>query len=222
MFIGTESGKDHRVAEEFDRQASRYDRSLTVRRYQSQTQALVLDRLSIRPGMHVLDLGCGTGTASLALASRLNGTGKFIGVDVSPKMLEQARRKLSQSGLTNVEFVLGSAHKLGYEATFDVVFSTSAYHHFADKTDIFRRVWQSLKRGGCFWVQDFCSDFLLMRGLDLLGRLGERAHVGTTTSHQLKALYQSTGFGDVEVTPFKLNFLWGIMIGKGVKPQLGD
>ena len=217
-----EFGKDRRVAEEFDRQASRYDRSLTVRRYQSQIQAFVLDRLPIRPGMHVLDLGCGTGTATLAVASKLAGTGKVIGLDVSPKMLEQARRKLSQSGLSNVEFVLGSAHDLGYKATFDVVYSTSAYHHFASKTDIFRHVWQSLKSGGCFWVQDFCSDFLLMRGLDLLGKLGERAHVGTTTSQQLEALYRDTGFMDVEVSPFKLTWFWGIMIGKGVKPQPED
>ena len=217
-----ESGKDRRVAEEFDRQASRYDRSLTVKRYQSRTQALVLDRLAIRPGMHVLDLGCGTGTATLAVASKLASTGKVVGLDVSPKMLQEARRKLSQSGLTNVEFVLGSAHELAYEATFDVVFSTSAYHHFADKAEIFRRVWQSLKSGSRFWLQDFCSDFLLMRGLDLLGRLGERAHVGTTTSHQLEALYQNTGFADVEVTRFKLNLLWGIMIGKGVKPRPVD
>jgi len=222
MLIGTESGKDHRVAEEFDRQASRYDRSLTVKRYQSRTQALVLDRLSIRPGMRVLDLGCGTGTAALEIASRLNGTGKVVGVDVSLKMLQEAQQKLSQRGLTNVEFVPGSAHELEYEATFDVVFSTNAYHHFADKTDIFRRVWRSLKSGGCFWVQDFCSDFLLMRGLDLLGKLGERAHVGTTTSHHLKALYRSAGFAGVEVTPIKLNWFWGIMIGKGVRPQPGD
>jgi ubiquinone/menaquinone biosynthesis C-methylase UbiE len=217
-----ESGKDHRVAEEFDRQASRYDRSLTVRRYQSRTQALVLDRLSIRPGMRVLDLGCGTGTAALEIASRLNGTGKVVGIDVSSKMLEQAQNKLSESGHSTVEFVLSSAHDLDYEATFDVVYSTNAYHHFADKTDIFRRVWQSLKSSGCFWVQDFCSDFLLMRGLDLLGKLGERAHVGTTTSHHLKALYESTGFADAEVTSLKLNWLWGIMIGKGVKPQPED
>ena len=222
MFLGGGSGKDYRVAEEFDRQASRYDRSLMVRRYQSRTQALVLDHLSIGLGMHVLDLGCGTGTASLAVASRLNGTGKVVGVDVSLKMLQEAQQKLSQSGLTNVEFVLGSAHELEYEATFDVVFSTNAYHHFADKTDIFRRVWRSLKSGGCFWVQDFCSDFLLMRGLDLLGKLGERAHVGTTTSRQLESLYWNTGFMDVEVSPFKLTWFWGIMIGKGVKPQPED
>ena len=222
MLIGTESGKDHRVAEEFDRQASRYDRSLTVKRYQSRTQALVLDRLSIRPGMRVLDLGCGTGTAALEIASRLNGTGKVVGIDVSSKMLEQAQRKLSDSGHSTVEFVLSSAHDLDYEATLDVVYSINAYHHFVDKTNIFRRVWQSLKIGGCFWVQDFCSDYFMMRGLDLLGQLGERAHVGTTTSRELQALYRSTGFASVEVTPIKLNWFWGIMIGKGVRPQPRD
>ena len=103
-----------------------------------------------------------------------------------------------------------------------MVYSTNAYHHFFDKAEIFRRVWRSLKTGGCFWVQDFCGDFPLMRGLDLLGRLGERAHVGTTTSRELEALYRRTGFADAEATPIKLNRFWGIMLGKGTKPQPED
>ena len=211
--------KDEHVAEHFDRAAATYDRSFTVKHYQSRALALALERLPIESEMRVLEIGCGTGTGTLAVATRLNGTGQVIGLDVAPKMIEQAQIRLSASGLSNVQFVSGSAHDLEYEDTFDVVFCTNAYHHFADKTGIFRRVRQSLKIGGSFWVQDSCSDFLPMRGLDLLGKLGERAHVGTTTSRQLENLYRNAEFVDVEVSSSKLTWFWGIMIGKGVKQR---
>ena len=207
--------QDKYVAAEFDRQATRYDDSLTVRSFQSRTQSLVLEKMRIEKGMHVLDLGCGTGTATLEIASRLEGTGRVVGLDLSEKMLGEAERKLAELGYTNVEFVLGRASVLGYEACFDYVVSTNAFHHFGDKEEVFSQVWRSLKPSGCFLVQDICDDFILMRALDLLGKIGERAHVGSTTSLGLRELLASAGFVDIEVQVQKLNWFWGIMVGKG-------
>ena len=208
---------DEYVAKEFDRAAERYDDSRVVRSYQRRTQALVVDDLRIERGMRVLDLGCGTGTATLEIASHLEGTGKVVGLDLSEEMLEQAKQKLTELGYTNVEFVLRSASDLNYDEYFDHVLSTNAFHHFADKQDVFARVYKSLRPGGIFMVQDICDDFVLMKALDLLGKLGEKAHVGSTTSRELRNLLISTGFSDVEVKTTKLNWFWGIMIGKGVK-----
>ena len=67
-------------------------------------------------------------------------------------------------------------------------------------------------------LQDFCRDFWLMRFVDLMGKIGERAHVGTTTSDELCELFLISGFVDVNVETIKLNWLWGIMIGRGMKP----
>ena len=208
---------DEYVAKEFDRAAERYDDSRVVRSYQRRTQALVVDDLRIGRGMRVLDLGCGTGTATLEIASRLEGTGKVVGLDLSEEMLEQAKQKLTELGYTNVEFVLRSASDLNYDEYFDHVLSTNAFHHFADKQDVFARVYKSLRPGGIFMVQDICDDFVLMKALDLFGKLGEKAHVGSTTSTELRDLLILTGFSDVEVKTTKLNWFWGIMIGKGVK-----
>jgi len=208
---------DEYVAKEFNRVAERYDDSRVVRSYQRRTQALVVDDLPIERGMRVLDLGCGTGTATLEIASRLEGTGKVVGLDLSEKMLEQAERRLTERGYINVEFVLQSASDLNYGDYFDYVLSTNAFHHFADKQDVFARVYKSLRSGGVFVVQDICDDFVLMKALDFLGKFGERAHIGSTTSNGLRELLISTGFSDVEVKTIKLNWFWRIMIGKGVK-----
>ena len=207
--------QDKYVAAEFDRQARRYDDSLTVRSFQSRTQSLVLEKMRIEKGMHVLDLGCGTGTVTLEIASRLEGTGRVVGLDLSERMLGEAERKLAELGYTNVEFVLGRASVLGYKACFDYVLSTNAFHHFGDKEEVFSQVWRSLKPGGCFLVQDICDDFILMKVVDFAGKIGERAHVGSTTSLGLRELLASAGFVDVEIWVQKLNWFWGIMVGKG-------
>jgi ubiquinone/menaquinone biosynthesis C-methylase UbiE len=207
--------QDKYVAAEFDRQARRYDDSLTVRSFQNRTQSLVLEKVRIEKGMHVLDLGCGTGTATLEIASRLEGIGRVVGLDLSEKMLGEAERKLAELQYTNVEFVLGSASDLSYESCFDYVLTTNVFHHFSDKAGVFSRVWRSLKPGGCFLVQDICDDFILMKVVDFAGKIGERAHVGSTTSLGLRELLASAGFVDVEVWVQKLNWFWGIMVGKG-------
>jgi ubiquinone/menaquinone biosynthesis C-methylase UbiE len=209
--------RDKYVAAEFDRQARRYDDSLTVRSFQSRTQSLVLEEMRIEKGMHVLDLGCGTGTATLEIASRLEGTGRVVGLDLSEKMLGEAERKLAGLGYTNVELVLGSASDLSYETHFDYVLSTNVFHHFGDKERVFSQVRRALKPGGTFLVQDICDDFILMKVVDLAGKIGERAHVGSTTSQGLRQLLASAGFSEIEVEVARLNWFWGIMIGKGVK-----
>jgi ubiquinone/menaquinone biosynthesis C-methylase UbiE len=212
--------QDAYVAEEFDRAAARYDDSRLVRSYQHRVQALVVDSLNIRRGMHVLDLGCGTGWATLEIALRLEGTGKVVGLDLSEAMIEQARQKQAAFSYDNVEFVQQSASSLNYDACFDYVVSTNAFHHFASREQVFAQVWRSLKRGGTLVIQDFCRDFFLMRFVDLMGRIGERAHVGTTTSGELCKLFLIPGFVDVHVETIKLNWFWGIMIGRGMKPGL--
>lgn len=50
----------------------------------------------IQEGMHVLDLGCGTGTATLKIASRLEGTGKIVELNLSEEMLKRAEKKLAE------------------------------------------------------------------------------------------------------------------------------
>jgi ubiquinone/menaquinone biosynthesis C-methylase UbiE len=217
---GNRMGKkqhDEYVAREFDRSARRYDDSHVVKSYQSRAQALVVDELRLEKGMCILDLGCGTGTATLEIASRLEGTGQVVGLDLSEKMIARAERKLSTLGYTNVTFVLQSASALDYDGEFDYVLSTNAFHHFADKQEVFTGVHRSLKPGGIFVIQDICDDFVLMRLLDCMGKIGERAHVGSTTSQGLRGLLISAGFSDVEVRVTKLNWFWGIMIGKGVR-----
>lgn len=130
-------------------------------------------------------------------------------------MIEQARQKLTDHEYNNIEFKVGSADSLGYNNYFDYVLSTNAFHHFSDKKTIFSKIRQSLKLNGVFIIQDICDDYILMKFLDFMGKIGEKAHVSSTTSQQLRELFLSTGFSEIEINKIKLNWFWGIMIGEG-------
>src|SRR5205085_6726428 len=60
----------------------------------------------LRPGETVVDLGCGGGLDVLLAAAKVGPSGKAVGVDMTPEMIERARRNAAQRGLANVEFHL--------------------------------------------------------------------------------------------------------------------
>jgi arsenite methyltransferase len=209
--------REEYVAREFDRAAKGYDESRIVKSFQRRAQILVINKMQLKKGMNILDLGCGTGWGTIDIASKLEGTGRVVGLDLSEKMIERAKQKLARFTHCNVEFRVGSGSSINYENYFDYVLSTNAFHHFDNKEEIFSRVWKSLKDGGTFILQDICDDYLLMKMVDLAGKIGERAHVGSTTSEGLKKLFLSTGFVNIKIEKIKLNWFWKIMIGSGTK-----
>ena len=212
-----ETEKDQQIARKFDRDAESYDESRLVRSYQRRVQRLVIGRMEIEKGMNVLDLGCGTGQGTIDIAEKLEGTGNIIGVDLSEKMIDQAKKKLVEFKYDNVKFMTGSAVSTEYRDCFDYVFSTNAFHHFENKEAIFAKVRQSLKQNGVFIIQDICDDYLLMQLLDMAGKIGQKEHVGSMKSEELKDLFHNTGFTNIEVEKLKINWFFRVMIGKGTK-----
>ncbi|HHW44329.1 methyltransferase domain-containing protein [Desulfofundulus thermobenzoicus] len=105
----------------------------------------VLAYLEPRPGMSVLDIGCGTGNYSLELARR--GL-KVTGLDISPGMLAKAAARAQVEGLP-VEFVLGDAGQLPFrDNSFDGVISVSALEFMPDPGAALREVYRVLKPCG--------------------------------------------------------------------------
>jgi len=132
-----EIDQDIKVSKELDRQANDYDKSFTVNTYQRKAQIMVVEQLKIADGMTILDLGCGTGSGTIDIAKNLHDTGKVVGIDVSEKMIDQARGKKDIAKSSNVEFHIGSGHSLEYDDFFNYVICTNAYHHIKSKKRVF-------------------------------------------------------------------------------------
>ncbi|MBI1879335.1 MAG: methyltransferase domain-containing protein [Chloroflexi bacterium] len=88
----------------------------------------------IRPGERVVDVGCGAGIDSLIAAKMVGPTGQVIGVDMTPAMLNKARRAAAEAGLTNIEFRQGYAEALPVPDSWaDVVISNGVLNLMPDK-----------------------------------------------------------------------------------------
>lgn len=126
----------------------------------------------IRPGDTVVDLACGPAN-QLAMVARLNPETNFIGVDLSPPMLEQAQELITRQGLTNVTFRLGDITNLDTFATgsVDAVVSTMALHHLPTLELLcatYAEVARILKPGGGVYMVDF-GHLKAQRSIDYFG-----------------------------------------------------
>jgi ubiquinone/menaquinone biosynthesis C-methylase UbiE len=84
--------------------------------------AVVLERIDVRPGLDLLDVGTGTGGNIAILAARRGA--KVVGLDIAPELFEHARRRAAEAGV-DIEWVEGDAQELRFaDESFDRVVST--------------------------------------------------------------------------------------------------
>jgi SAM-dependent methyltransferase len=109
----------------------------------------------IKPGERVVDVGCGAGIDSLIAARKVGADGAVIGVDMTPAMLEKARRSAADAGFTNVTFRQGFGEALPVADDWaDVVISNGVLNLMPDKAAALGDMARVLKPGGRLQVGD--------------------------------------------------------------------
>lgn len=110
---------------------------------------------ALRPGEHVVDVGCGAGIDSLIAATMVGPDGRVIGVDMTPAMLAKAQHSACEAGLEHVAFRQGYAEALPIpEGWADVVISNGVLNLFPDKSAGLREMARVLKPGGRLQIGD--------------------------------------------------------------------
>jgi SAM-dependent methyltransferase len=122
----------------------------------------------IQPGETVLDVGCGAGTDLLLAAKRTGSTGRAIGVDMTPAMIERAKRAAIKAAVwETVEIRRGTAEDLPVEsASIDVVMSNGVLNLSPDKIRSFDEIYRVLRPGGRLYL----ADVVVQRELSLAAR----------------------------------------------------
>lgn len=136
--------------EQFDRQAEHYDTQWSS--WSEESLRWLLDNAEPKPTDRALDIATGTGFTALAFAPQV---AQVVGLDVSPGMLEEARRHAAAQGVTNAEFQEGVAERLPFpDDSFDLVTCRIAPHHFLSVRKFVQEVARVLKPGGRFLLAD--------------------------------------------------------------------
>jgi len=113
----------------------------------------------LRPGEVVIDLGCGGGIDTILAARAVAPTGKAIGLDMLPEMLEVAARNAAEAGVRNVEWLSGEMEAIPLpEGSVDVVISNGVLNLSPRKSRAFAEVFRILRPGGRMVVADIVVD----------------------------------------------------------------
>ena len=200
--------EDQLMKNQMEKMVSSYDsymRRVTLGREGALRQA-TLDLAQVKAGDCVLEVGCGTGTLTLAARRQVGPTGQVFGIDVIPGMIELSQRKAAQAH-ENITFQLGAIDDIPFSANqFDVVMCSFMIFHMSENT---RRkgiaeIYRVLKPQGRLLVLD------LALPTQPVQRAIARRLFGGMLQHDLRELLplmDVAGFSDVEFGPAEFRIL---------------
>ena len=114
-----------------------------------------IDELNLIKGQNVVDLGCGTGLNFLHLEKVLGPSGHIYGVDISPKMLGEANKKIDKNGWNNISLIKSDFNKFKFPEKVDAVISTYSIGLSIQYEDVIQNSFQHLKYGGKLVILGF-------------------------------------------------------------------
>ena len=157
---------------------------------------------TLTPGQTVLDLGSGAGLDCFFAAKKVGETGKVIGVDMTPEMLERARSSAKRLNLDNVEFRQGYLEELPVDSnSVDVIISNCVINLSPDKAKVFAEAFRVLKPGGKLAVSDIVTDGPLPESVKQSMSAWAGCVAGALDAKDYIGMMQAAGFTDISVTP---------------------
>jgi len=200
--------EDKTMKSQMEQMVNSYDsymRTMTLGRERS-LREMTVNLAQVKPGDCVLEVGCGTGTLTLAAKRQAGPSGKVFGIDIIPGMIELCQRKAAQAN-AEVTFQLGSMDDIPFPANqFDVVMASFMIFHMSEKV---RRkgiaeIYRVLKPQGRLLVLD------LALPTQPLPRVIAQVLFGSMLQHDLRELLplmEATGFSDIQVAQAKFRVL---------------
>jgi ubiquinone/menaquinone biosynthesis C-methylase UbiE len=221
------------IAGTFDTIAAGYDSSY-LRFFPDSAKHLV-SLLGLKGDESALDVACGTGHATLALAASLE-RGQVTGVDFSPGMLEQARGKVTAAGLRcDVELVQGDMQALPWRQRFDVATCAFGIFFVADMPAALAHIASAVKPGGKVVLSCFAVNYMEPLRTMLVERLEKEYGVQPTppmwkqigTEEGSHKLFSDAGLGDIKAEKRQMGYFlpnaeawWQVIWNAGFRRML--
>ena len=155
---------------------------------------------SLKQGETVVDLGSGGGLDCFLAAKKVGLKGKVVGVDMTPEMLDKARKNCRKGGYKNVEFRLGEIENLPVaDNTVDVIISNCVINLSPDKQRVFEEAFRVLKPNGRLMI----SDMVLLKEIPEAVKKSVLGYIGCISGAEMRNEYigmiKNAGFQEVEI-----------------------
>jgi ubiquinone/menaquinone biosynthesis C-methylase UbiE len=189
-----------RILDQFTRQAAPFAAAAAIRNEEALNR--IVRWAEAGPDDTVLDVACGPGLLVCAFARvALHATG----VDMTPAMLEQARKTQQEQGLKNVSWQQGDVYALPFaEARFSIVSSRFAFHHLQDPLAALKEMKRMCKPGGRIVVADMAPLPEKAAALNAAELLRDPSHVRALPVEELRGLFEQAGLGTPQVSSYRM------------------
>jgi SAM-dependent methyltransferase len=195
---GTVTSHDALIRDQFTRQAVVFNAAKPVAAEDG--LKMIVDAGDPGPDDTVLDVACGGGLVARTFAPRVRHA---TGIDVTPAMLEQARKASAEKGLANTTWDQGDVTALPYaDGRFTIVATRFSFHHFLDPLVVLKEMVRVCAPGGRIVVADSCpsEDEAKAAAFNRLELLRDPSHTRALPLSELKSVFAAAGLGEPRVS----------------------
>jgi SAM-dependent methyltransferase len=186
------------IVDQFTRQAVPFATAPAIRN--SDALNRIVKMAGATPSDTVLDVACGPGLLVCAFAKVVRHAS---GIDLTPAMLEQARKLQSEKGLQNISWQLGDVESLPFsDGHFSIVSSRFALHHLQNPLAVLKEVRRVCAAGGCVVVADSAPAADKAEAFNAVERLRDPSHVRAFSVEELRLLFADAGLAEQPVVEF--------------------
>jgi ubiquinone/menaquinone biosynthesis C-methylase UbiE len=194
------TGHRDRIVDQFTRQAEPFAQAQAIRSPEGLER--IVRMAEAGPEDTVLDVACGPGLLTCAFARVVHHA---VGIDITPAMLDQARRTQQEQGLENVSWQSGDVASLPYpDRHFSIVVSRFVFHHLLQPLTVLMEMKRVCKPGGRVVVADMAPAANKADALNAVERLRDPSHVRAMPVEELQGLFASAGLDTPRVAAYRL------------------
>lgn len=198
----SETAHSELIRDQFTRQAVPFSTAAPIA--DEGALRMIVEAAEAGPGDTLLDVACGGGIVVCAFAPHVR---RATGIDMTPAMLERARRLAAEKGLGNIDWREGDVTRLPYpDGAFSIVTTRFAVHHFPDPTAVLREMVRVCAPGGRIVVVDTCAspDPAKAAEFNRLELLRDPSHVRCLALAELEGLFRGAGLGEPRTRFYEL------------------
>jgi len=189
-----------RILDQFTRQAVPFASAPAIRNEEALNR--IVQWAQAGPEDTVLDVACGPGLLACAFARVVKHA---TGIDITPAMLEEARKCQKEKGVANVSWQQGDVSSLPYpDGHFSIVSTRFVFHHMEEPLIVLREMKRVCKPGGRVVVADMAPAAEKADALNEEERLRDPSHVRALPEHELLGLFAAAGLPEPSIGRYRV------------------